>query len=398
MLKMTGLTPQNPVYIASQAELDSINAQMKGIYAEAADKATGQLLHRYTSERLRAAQLEYQLRDDLSKTQTLAANVTPKLQQAEQLNTEIARLQENSAMVDNRITTLSLENNAPGSEHVVSLASPPTAQVGRHLVLYILLLPILGLITAIAVTFVLDVIDPKVYTGAQIRTLLGFYPIGMLLRKPDFPASLADEYITRLAVGIDQAHRKTGARTFLFTSAGKGSTHDLVRRLGAELVANGLATLVVVVEAAQPGDSQVTTPIRSDSGTDLVRPGQRLKIFRTLGADVEAAEGGCEVVTKSPQTVAEFVRRTRTSYETMLIGADPLLISAHSEHLARVTDGTVVVAESGEVTKKQLTRAARLLERLKIPGIAIVLSQIAKRRADQEILENASEYAQRQGV
>jgi hypothetical protein len=229
--------------------------------------------------------------------------------------------------------------------------------------------------------------------------MLGFYPIGMLLRKSDFPVSLADDYITRLAVGIDQAHRKTGARTFLFTSAGRGSTHDLVRRLGSELVANGLATLVVLVEAADSaGDSPVMTSVRSDSGTDLLRPGQRLKIFRTFGADVDAANESCEVVTKSPQTVAEFVRRMRTSYDTMLIGADPLLVSAHSEHLARLTDGTVVVAESGEVTKRQLTRAARLLERLKIPGIAIVLSQIAKRRADEEILENASEYMRRGSV
>jgi hypothetical protein len=170
MLKMTGLTPQNPVYVESQSELDAINGEMKEIYKEAADKATGQLLHRYTSERVRAAELEDQLRNDVSKTQTLAANVTPKLQQAEQLNSEIARLQANSAMVDNRITTLSLENNAPGSEHVVSTASLPTVQTGRHLGLYILLLPICGLIMAIAVTFVLDAwfLSDR-HVAAQIR-------------------------------------------------------------------------------------------------------------------------------------------------------------------------------------------------------------------------------------
>ena len=93
--------------------------------------------------------------------------------------------------------------------------------------------------------------------------------------------------------------------------------------------------------------------------------------------------------------MSEVLRSVRASYDAILIGAHPLLVSARSEELARIVDGTVVVAESGEVTKSQLSRVARLLERLKVSGVAVVLSEITQRRADREVLENAAEYAQR---
>ena len=108
------------------------------------------------------------------RPQTLAASVTPRLQQAEQLNAEIARLQANAALVDNRINSLSLESNAPGAEHIVSPASPPTSQVSKHLGLFASVVLIAGMIAAFFVAILLDAMDPNIYTAAQIRALLGF--------------------------------------------------------------------------------------------------------------------------------------------------------------------------------------------------------------------------------
>jgi hypothetical protein len=58
---------------------------------------------------------------------------------------------------------------------------------------------------------------------------------------------------------------------------------------------------------------------------------------------------------------------------------------------------TVLIAEAGTTTKVQLIRAARLLERLQIPGMAVVLNKINLRRADRATREDVSAFETRLG-
>jgi len=78
-----------------------------------------------------------------------------------------------------------------------------------------------------------------------------------------------------------------------------------------------------------------------------------------------------------------------------LIDATPILISAETEYLARFADVTILIAEASTTTKAQLTRAARLLERLQIPGMAVIINKIAYSRVNRATREDVNAFETR---
>jgi Mrp family chromosome partitioning ATPase len=69
----------------------------------------------------------------------------------------------------------------------------------------------------------------------------------------------------------------------------------------------------------------------------------------------------------------------------VLIDSNPMPISANTEYLARLVDATVLVVKAGTTTRQELHRAARLLERLEVAGVAVVLNKIRLGRADRDL-------------
>jgi len=84
-----------------------------------------------------------------------------------------------------------------------------------------------------------------------------------------------------------------------------------------------------------------------------------------------------------------------TDYDVVLIDATPLLISAETEYLARFADVTILVAEAENTTMAQVTRASRLLEKLRIPGMAVIVNKMAFRRANRAMREDLSAFEAR---
>jgi Mrp family chromosome partitioning ATPase len=80
--------------------------------------------------------------------------------------------------------------------------------------------------------------------------------------------------------------------------------------------------------------------------------------------------------------------------DVVLIDADPLPISANTEYLARVVDATVLVVKASTTTKQELDRAARLLERLEVAGVAVILNKISLGRADRALKREFRRYEQ----
>jgi hypothetical protein len=57
----------------------------------------------------------------------------------------------------------------------------------------------------------------------------------------------------------------------------------------------------------------------------------------------------------------------------------------------------VLIAEAGTTTKAQLLRASRLLERLQIPGMAVILNKMTYRWANRATREDVSAFENRLG-
>ena len=392
LAQMTGLKPGNPLYVQMAADNAEIDQRLDQLNHDAVKKASGRIQQRLISAKARASSLENQLASDVAKTTGQATTAAPRLQQAQVLSGRVDRIQALMGVIEKRIQDVSLEGDSPGSIHLFSAALPPGAPVKRKTAIAYGAVLIASLLTGFAAAFLADKLDPHVYTSLDVRRLVGFPPIGLLLSNTDFSPDMQKEYFLRLAGGLDQAHRRTGARTFVFPSVGRRSSSEIVERLGAELASNGLRVLVVNVQHA-PGQER-SAPERSSSYVGAGNPSPRL-LTVTDGASQLSTEVDKEpyrIISLPASEVAELLRRSRSYYNAILVAADPLFTSAYTEHFARTADGTVLIVESGETKKEELVRAARLLERLKIAGIAIVLNGVTEKRAEEDVARQIADY------
>ena len=384
---MTGLKPANPLFIQMQADNAEIDQKVDQINRDAIKKASARILQRAVGAKARAGSLEAQISSDLAKTTVQASGAAPRLQQAQLISSEVDRLLASEGVIESRIQNVSLEGDSPGSVHLFSSALPPTSPVKRKTMVAYGALFVLCIFAAFATAILADTLDPHVYTSRDIRRLVGFPPIGLLLSRTEFSPDIQREYYLRLAGGLDQAHRRTGARTFVFPSVGRSSSRDLVEQLGAELSANGLRVLVVTIQA-------VSGSLSAPMGATALSSSRSLSVAdgSTMHLSTEVDKEPYRVISLPASEVADLLRRSRSYYNAILVAADPLFTSAYTEHFARTADGTVLIVDSGETRKDELVRAARLLERLKIAGIAIVLNGVTERRAEEDVARTIADY------
>ncbi|MBB5056553.1 capsular polysaccharide biosynthesis protein [Granulicella aggregans] len=386
---MTGLKPTNPAYLQMQNDNSEIDQRLEQINREAIRKASAHIQQRALSAKSRATSLENDLSADIAKTTSEASTARPRLQQSQLVSSEVDRLLAMEGVVETRLQNVSLEGDSPGSVRLFSAALPPNGAVKRKTAIAYGALLIACLLSGFAAAFIADAVDPHIYTSRDIRKVVGFPPIGLLLSDSEFSPDIQREYFLRLAGGLDQAHRRTGARTFVFPSVGRSNSSTIVERLGAELSSNGLRVLVVNI--LHPGQAKPTT---KTAGVETGQPNPRLLTVTDGSAQLstEVDKEPYRVISLPASEVAELLRRSRSYYNTILVAADPLFTSAYTEHFARTADGTVLIVDSGETRKDELVRAARLLERLKIAGIAIVLNGVTEKRAEEDVAKTIADY------
>lgn len=391
---MTGLKPANPDYQRMLADNAEIDQKLDQINREALRKATTHIQQRAAAAKIRATGMENQLASEIAKTTSQATSARPRLQQSQILSSEVDRLLAREGVVEKRLQDIALEGDSPGSVRLFSAALPPGGPVKRKTAIAYAALLIACLGAGFAAAFISDAVDPYIYTSRDIRKVIGFPPIGLLLSQAEFSPDIQREYFLRLAGGLDQAHRRTGARTFVFPSVGGGKSSAIVERLGAELANNGLRVLVVNI--LRPGQQKTAPqPPLSAPATPEVSVGNPRLLTVTDSASslsTEVDKDPYRVIALPAGEVSELLRRSRSYYNTILVAADPLFTSAYTEHFARTADGTVLIVDSGETRKDELVRAARLLERLKISGIAIVLNGITEKRAEDDVVKAIADY------
>lgn len=394
--EMNGMRPENPIYQKDREEMTSIDAQLAGVRHDAAQH----LEEKLRQDMARTHKVELQLIEELARNTQAANAAAPRLQRATALAPELDRLQKAFGAVDDRIRELELESSSPGAIHVSTRALTPLGPVKSKLPLFLLALVVLSLGCALAAPIALDLLDDRIYVPRDIERVLGFHPIGLLVNADQFAQEISDEYHLRLAAGIDHAVRSSGARTFLFTSPAHGSgTTAVIRKLSEDLKSLNLRPRSV--EASEFDEAMVTrAPTPFMSGHLLARQNKTEEMYSTallpLGAIYDWCVDDTERQRQEPSRIpaGERINQPGDSCDLVLIDANPLPISANTEYLARLADVTILVVESGVTTRPELDRAARLLERLNVPGVAIVLNKVNRSRADRALKQELKRYEQ----
>jgi polysaccharide biosynthesis transport protein len=392
MTAMNGLTPTNPLYIQNKAELDQLDKQLNSNLTDVESKIADRRRLQYQAEVNRTRSVEQQIEGQLLQQTHMATTAAPKFQQAKEVGHEIQRLQDSYAAVASRIRDLELESSSPGTIHLSSPALVPLTPGKNRTWLYAIAALLFSIGAGIVVSLIADAIDPYVWTSADVEHVIGFPPIGVLLDHNHFSSEASGQYLLRLAGGIQHAHNSAGARTFLFTAtAPESGTTTVVEKLGRQLRNLGLNTLTV---AATNINGKIAY-VRSEHPLTAAEPGAvryNEKLRRTPGSDLAVQNAATTSPIYSGTFVSQILSEVKDDYDIVLVDASPILISADTEYLARVADGTVLIVQSGRTTRAQLQRAAKLLERLDVPGVAVTLNRVSRKHVDPALIRDVEEF------
>jgi uncharacterized protein involved in exopolysaccharide biosynthesis len=370
--QMAGLTPKNPIYQQDSEELARLTNSMDTLVGDMQRKAAPQIQSKLRLDAARAAEVENGLQAQLQRLTAQAASASPKLQRASELALEIHRLQARFSEIDNAVHSVELEHNSSGLVHLVmSAAQPQHPEASKRALLMLVAFPV-GALFGLVAAVLRHRTDGRVYTGTDLQSALGVPAMAVLPSTADVSPRVTDEFLLRLAAGIDQTQRQSGASTYLVAGASaKDDIAELVAALARKLNQLGYRAVILKVsealEAAAAPDPELGPSRWTD--TSLTRAEDR-------------RAGGL----KRTPFVADNLERLRHGADILLIEGYPLLYSAETEFVARLADATVLVARSGETTRKGLKSALALLRRLQARGVAVVLHDLALRDADEEFL------------
>ena len=353
--QMAGLTPANPMYRQDQEEISHIDAAIDRATDEARQRAERQLQDKLRLELGRTADVEGRLNAQLAQQTAKATGAGPKLQRAAELETDLQRLSTRFATVDDAIRGLQLETGGPGQAHLAMAARvPDSAQPSRSKLILLLALP-LALLFGAGAAVVVRKRDPRLYLAADMQEVLGFPPMCVLPSASEVSPEAYDEFVLRLAGGLEGAYRHGGARSFVFTPVSVGGRAvAMLPQLCKKLRQIGYRAVVVGADELMPGTAKTM-----ESGTHEIGP-------------VRAREGFA--TTKLERLLEE--------YDLVLVVAPPLLGSAVAEYTVRSADATILLVESARTNRGELRRAAMLLERLNPQGIGAVLEDLPLQYAD----------------
>jgi len=395
---LAGLTPNNPLRKQTEEQLADTEAALQKMQSSLQAKAAARLEEKYHAEVNRAATVESKLLHDIEQQTQAAATATPKIQRSDEIKADIDRLQTRYNAVDERIGNLELESSSPGSVHLFQPARRPLGPEPSKTHKFLLLLFPISILLGIASAVIFDLLDPHLYTGSDVEGVIGFSPIGVLLDDREVTQLVYDECALRMAAGIDHAAHSAGVRTFVVTAVTPGAgTTTIVGHLGSTLAKLGRKTLTIdasgntnpvayatvnLTESSRMGDFPGGDAAHNGTGSEL----QSTVVTQPLNS---------KVTPLATSFMAKAFQELTNEYDIVLIDAAPLLTSAETEYLARFADVTILVGESARTRKAGLKRAARLLERLNVNGVAVIINKVGLLRAEKSLKHDIDEFESR---
>ncbi len=392
--QLAGMTASHPMRKSTEAQLAEIESALQQMQANLRSHAAANLQQKLRTDLKRATTVEAQLQSDLQSNTHQATHAAPSFQRALVLKAEITALQARYAALDERTRNLELESKSPGSVHMFSEARTAEQLPSKSKLILPVMVP-LALLLAVVTVVLIDLFDRRVHSAADIELTLGFPPIGTLFDDQDVTMQVFDECTLRLAAGIDQAARTSGVRTIVLTSVNAGAgTTSIVENLGSTLAKLGRKTLTIDASGMTSPVAYVNlnldqTAHRGVGGLPAVRPDVDIQSTAII------AQPFSHKLTPLTNFMDQAFKDLTTDYDVVLIDATPILISAETEYLARFADVTILVAEAEHTTRTQLARATRLLEKLQIPGMAVIVNKMTFRRANRATREDLSAFEAR---
>ena len=373
--QMSNLTPNHPQYKQDATELGQIDASLASMVKDLRGKAAGRIQQKLRADLDRTAGVEDRLNAQLGLMWQPAAGATPRLQRANDLATDIARLQTRQASLDDQLHNLLLQDSVPGAAHLAAAAMPPLRPNFSIFLKRALPISVCGLLLALLAALVANNLDSKIYIAADIERALG---VKVMAQLPDFDQvtdGVAEEHLLRLSASIEHAHQLGNMRSCIFTGTGSGAGVTTV----AARVNSMLGSYGPTDGAGGCGRTQQQNA-RSDSSG--------------LGLNGREADGqfASQRGSRSIGLLQQLAEVAETGAENLILtDAAPLAVSAETEYLGRFVDAAIIVVESGVTTRAQLEGRAASVQRLNVGAVGFVLNRVSLEKADPAFRRSINE-------
>ncbi len=386
LASLSGLSPDHPGRRAAERELAEVEAERNGAYQKVVDSFSKMLLDQRRADAYKTARVEQNLTAEVARQASQAASFTRGYQEGIQLGLDVDRARKSYDSVQQRMDYFSLEKSAPGFVRLFSAARVPDQPVkgGRRKVYAFFLAAAFAL--GLAVPVAVDAFDPRIHSPSDVEKVLGFPPMVWLMEKGLANAAFRRDQVLRLANRIYQDQQSKKSQVFAFTAvkAGSGTTTIVVETARA-LSSLGVPALAVEANAYRT-DPRYRTP--DSRGLAVVLTGSRSLQSEVAPADEEMPDripvGDVSDEKNLPEIhkLIAILRQAASAYPVILLDVPPILVSVDAEYLARVADVAVLVVEAEAVTKEELRRAAKSLERAKAGAVAAILNRVRRNEAN----------------
>jgi uncharacterized protein involved in exopolysaccharide biosynthesis len=382
-----GMTTDHPQRQAADKEMKEIQGQKSQLQKGLAGEAEDRLLTKQRAEVNRARIYEKGLQQDVDDYTSKVQDKAKQVQMAQAVNDEIDRLRRQQAAISGQIDSLKMPADAAGFLRIFSAARTPLEPNKSNSKK--LLFAVLGaaLFLGVGTSLGFDLADQRILAPAEVKRAVGFPPVGIVLDRT--PATLAfnEEHFRRLVNGIQRGMSALGARNIVLTPVRRARTPGtLVTDIGRVLVARGLKTAIVDANPHCPQDEPVKAKNRSGllALTEIYQPvvpgdDPRLPARIEVGASQDPSPA--PLISR----IGVLLEELKQEYDVVLIDAPPLEFSADTEFLASISDITLLVVESGEATRRELTRNASVLGRIGAPSVGVILSQVRLKQAGSSL-------------
>lgn len=333
--------------------------------------------------------------------------------QSSELDRELSELSARLNALQSNYATL-LANTSSGATNALSVivpASTPTSPIGPNRLSTVVAAAAVGFALSLGAAYVIEYLDDTISDRADVRATVG---VDVLAEFPSFalsagesklvaredPLSPIAESYRRLRTNIQFANLDSPPRSIVITSASSGEGKSVTAaNLAIVLASAGRRVLLIDADLRRPvQDLMFEVPPEPGLSGFLLALGtlddqDDNNSFRAMLSRFSIASGTENLTLlprgRSPHNPSELLGtvRMRTAlgraaalFDYVIIDSPPLQAVTDAAILATAVDGVLLVAESGQTRKADLSAAVGQLEAVGATVIGAVITRVPKRQ------------------
>ncbi len=377
----TGLEDKHPAKRPALAEYESINKQLKAKESEFDKAAFENVKTRLVASVGQTQQVEAEIKLRLKEIEGQSSTYARNFQKAMRLTSDIRKREQEQKEVRDRLNFLQNESGAIGFVRLVTPALPAEMPMGigktKLLLIVLLLASVLALVAAVA----LDLVDRRIYTVNEAEKLTGIPAAGWQLAGGDRPSQIfAKEQTRRFASALIRNKTRSEKNVFSFTSVKTvGAATTVILDTAAALKQLGNLVLVVDANSFSPSATfNAGLPGLSDFLAGETTVDNILQAIRHQDLELGGVGFGTQLGTgvQRLDLLKHAVNTWAQQYDFVLIDLPPLLLSADAELLIDALGQVFMVLEAQSVSKGEVTRAKRVLEKIDPEAVGLFVNNI----------------------